>query len=153
MKVYIMRGLPGSGKSTWIKRYLEQRREGVAQAICCSADHYHMVDGKYCYDPKNAGLAHNKCLNDYLQQIGVNTKDIVIDNTNTTLVELAPYVRIAEALGVEYEIIYLHCYPGTAIRRNTHNVPANTILAMYRNLVNEIVPSYWKQRIVMEEDV
>lgn len=135
--IYIMRGLPGSGKTTWW-------RNNAPNAIVCSADDYHIVDGVYKYDPKKAGEAHNMCLLKYINSLMCDN-DIVVDNTNTSLVELAPYVRIAEASSMEYTIVYIDCSLKEAIRRGTHNVPSNTILTMQRNLLTEIVPSYWNQ--------
>lgn len=146
MKVFIMRGLPGSGKSTWIKNNFPF--EGKVEVF--SADDFHMFDGVYKYDPKRAGYAHDQCLLAYLTCIRVEkvTPFVVVDNTNTTLMELAPYVRLAEIFGIDYEIIYIPCDPITAIMRNIHSVPENTILQMHKNLQTEIVPTYWNQRII-----
>ena len=141
-RITIMRGLPGSGKSTYIHKFL-----GNAEVF--SADNFHMVNGVHRYNPNNISLAHNECLYQYISATFVEKKNnFVVDNTNTTLVELAPYVRIAEALNIAYEIVYLPCDPAVAMKRNTHSVPANTILKMYANLTTEIVPTYWKQTVI-----
>lgn len=92
MEVIIMRGLPGSGKDTWIRRNYP---EG-------SADSFHMVNGVYQYDPKKAGEAHNACLRKFLS-ICIEVKEslpsqLIVSNTNSTIVEIAPYYRVAECL-------------------------------------------------------
>lgn len=136
--IYIMRGLPGSGKSTWARKYKT-----------FSADEYHVINGVYQFDPKRAAYAHKECLRAYLMflRVGISQQDVAVDNTNTTLVELAPYVRLAEVFCREYKIVYLTCDVETAIKRNVHNVPANTILQMNKNLITEIVPPYWNQDV------
>ena len=117
------------------------------KTVFVSADYFHMVAGEYRFDPKNVPASHRACLEDYLDQLQRGDAEIVVDNTNTTLVELAPYVRLAEVYRREYKIMYLLCDVETAIKRNVHEVPANTILTMQRNLLTEIVPLYWNQEV------
>ena len=54
----IMRGLPGSGKSTIASRIQEQ----LPQVQVCSADH-HFIDeeGEYRFDLSKLGAAHAAC--------------------------------------------------------------------------------------------
>jgi len=52
----------------------------------------------------------------------------VVDNTNTTLVEIAPYVRIAEAYGLDVE---LHAFVGE-VHPNYHRVPDMTVQGMVK---------------------
>ena len=149
MKVIIMRGLPGSGKSTWIKKTFTDPGKVV---IVCSADDFHLdKDGNYNFDPALAGEAHNCCLRKFLitleREIEGPTKGaieaVIVDNTNTTLAELAPYVRLAEALGFKYTIVQTECSIQTAVERNIHGVPVGTMFTMRKNLWREIPPSYW----------
>lgn len=149
MKIVIMRGLPGAGKDT----YLQSRYAGQSMLVC-SADDYHMVGKEYKFDPRKVGSAHDQCLEKFLHA-ALNqylTWDVLaVSNTNTTLIELAPYMRVATALRIEYTIVYLLCGLGTSMKRNVHDVPPNTILGMYRNLITEIVPPYWNQEVVYEQ--
>lgn len=136
--IYILRGLPGSGKSTYA--------DSIYNKTICSADDFHMVGGVYRFDPSKAALAHNECFKKYLLAVqnGSNLDNIVVDNTNTTLMELAPYVRVAEAFNRSYRIVQFECSLATSIARNIHSVPHATIVAMQRNLLIEPVPPYWK---------
>lgn len=62
-----MRGLPGSGKSLWARRYIIEAAPSVAVTV--SADSYHVAteDGKsvYRFKPENARAAHDACLRDF----------------------------------------------------------------------------------------
>ncbi len=144
MKVYIMRGLPGSGKSLWIAKNLTNR-------VICSADHYHETNGGYEFRRENVGKAHNACLEKFTLHLidpGEGLENVVVDNTNTTAVEIAPYYRLAEALNHEVEIIHLRCHPETSFQRNIHNVPMETIWRMWQNLLTERLPPNWKESIL-----
>jgi hypothetical protein len=61
---------------------------------------------------------------------------------------MAPYIRLCEAFKVDYEVLYFYCDPPVSFQRNTHKVPANVILTMYRNLLNEQYPGYWKPQTI-----
>lgn len=145
MKVLIMRGLPGSGKSTWVRNYWNSMDPGTYPLVC-SADDYHMVDDEYRYDPKKAGAAHTECLRKFLNGLqGERYDSIIVDNTNTTAAEIAPYYRLAEMFGVETKIVRVCCDLQLAMSRQTHAVPESTIFTMWQNLNSERLPAYWKE--------
>lgn len=139
--IYIMRGLPGSGKSAFVKHH----------KFVCSADKFHMVGDEYQYDPRKQGEAHAYCLREYTRGIINGIDEIVVDNTNTTCVELAPYVRLAEAFNLNYQIIYLVCDVQKAFSRQIHKVPINTMLSMQANLLTERLPPTWNQIVKFVE--
>lgn len=142
-RVTIMRGLPGSGKSTWV---LNNR----AKACFFSADHYHYVDKVYKFNPAKAAWAHNQCLRSYLLHLLSHSEgEVVVDNTNITQWEISPYYRAAEALEWEVEIIRIECDPFTAARRNIHEVPTEKIFQMYQNLRESRLPLQWKECVVL----
>lgn len=140
-----MRGLPGSGKSTWVQRF------GDIPRFVCSADDFHVDErGTYRYDPKNAGKAHDWCLKKYLGTLQSGfLGNVIVDNTNVSLVEIAPYARLAQALCIPFKIVYVYCDPVVAYSRNLHGVPFSTILKMQRILLTEEVPSWWPQEIIV----
>lgn len=142
MKVIIMRGVPGSGKSTYVSK-------NFPGAAVYSADDYFMVDGVYVFDPKKLPQAHGKCLKDFVFHLERPfSADAVIDNTNTTAVECAPYAALALAYGCELEVITLQCMPEVAAARNVHGVPLDGVRRMYANLIGATLPPWWPHRIV-----
>jgi tRNA uridine 5-carbamoylmethylation protein Kti12 len=57
--MFILRGLPGSGKSTIADAILQQYRD---HAIVCSADYYrYNKDGEYVWHEDTLQETHNKC--------------------------------------------------------------------------------------------
>ena len=54
--LYIVRGLPGSGKSTFAKSIAKPYQ-------VFEADQYFMKNGKYKFDPTKLKEAHNDCKN------------------------------------------------------------------------------------------
>ena len=146
MNIYILRGIPGSGKSTWIKQENRATDDEV-----CSADFYHTINGVYKFDPKRTGEAHNLCLSKFLQLLQTKRDHIYVDNTNTTAWEIAPYYRLAEVFLCNVQIITILCPVEVAIARNVHAVPGTTILTMHRNILMEQLPPHWKHTVIAAE--
>ena len=121
----ILQGLPGSGKSTYAANMYEK-----LSTVVCTADDYHTVDGVYKYDVENAHAAYVACFNKYMTALDLGCDIVVCANTNTLLLEMSPYVMVAQAFGYEVEIHHFRCSIETSMRRNLHGVPEETILAM-----------------------
>lgn len=148
MQVIIMRGLPGSGKSTYAKKY----QLNYPKVIIHSADTYHTVSGKYVFNPENIPFAHNNCLQNFLYSLqDKDIETIIVDNTNTTAWEIAPYYRLAEVYGCDVKILRIECSFETSIARNIHNVPHSKIWGMYQNMQTEKLPSHWKEEFMFSE--
>ena len=121
-KLTILRGISGSGKSTYAE-------ENYPNAAICSADDYFIMDGNYNFDPSKLSEAHGSCFrwaNNYLSE----GCDVVIDNTNTQVWEMAPYILLAQSMHAKIEIIRIECNPSVAAKRNVHGVPEHIITRM-----------------------
>lgn len=147
MKVIILRGIPGSGKSTIA--------DNIANAVICSADNYFMDrQGNYNFDPKQLGEAHKACMRDFLRYLNYSPREdetldhIIVDNTNVELWEISPYVAICQALNVEYEITTIECDPKVAAKRNIHGVPERTINRMADRIDHITIPRHWNHKFI-----
>lgn len=139
--VHTYSGIPGSGKSTLAKK-------NHPKVPACSADDFFMEGDEYRFDRNRLGQAHGFCLRLYLNNIlcykdsGIKF-DIVVDNTNTTNIELAPYVALAQAYEIPLMIYTIKCDPELAASRNVHGVPRSSVLRMHERLMKRQLPSHW----------
>ncbi|OGC82082.1 MAG: hypothetical protein A2V81_02940 [Candidatus Abawacabacteria bacterium RBG_16_42_10] len=102
MRVTILRGISGAGKTTWVKDH-------VADAVVVSADHHFTIDGEYKFDRSKLQENHNKCFKKFLEAILKSELWIIVDNTNIETWEYAPYVLAARAYDYEVELITFIC--------------------------------------------
>lgn len=129
--VYIMRGLPGAGKSTKVKQLAEEFAEDY---VYCSADSYFEKSDKYEFDRSKLWLAHKKCWDDFVWGVSVSPERyVIVDNTNTTFKEYQKYVDFAKSY--KWKVIIVDLYDGglTDIEltiRNKHGVPLEAIQRM-----------------------
>jgi hypothetical protein len=151
MKVHIYCGIPGAGKTTLIKL----RHPTVPRDYIFSADHeFEKPDGSYVYVREKQGEAHHICLRRFIRtakgEFAHHTADLdlVVDNSNTTIAEIAPYVAIGQAYGHEVKITTVDCDPVLAASRNVHGVSAEIVEKMYKQLHSRIFPPWWKHETV-----
>ena len=131
MKVTIMRGVPGSGKS----RYVATK---CPEAVVCSADSFFMKPNDagelvYQFNPAQLGEAHDSCFAIFRRACVVGRSEIVVDNTNTRLFEMSPYVMLARSYGYALRIVHVVADPEQCAKRNVHGVPLAAIKRMADN--------------------
>lgn len=138
--VILMQGISGSGKSTYIKNTFPNGK-------VFSADIYFDINGGYSKD--KLGEAHKYCyrgfVKEIMNQLSSNKKDnseIIVDNTNTTLWEMYPYIQMAVSFEFDVRVIRCVCDIETAAKRNIHNVPLKTVQDMFKRLQKPL--KIWK---------
>lgn len=139
--VYIMVGASGSGKSTWIKN-------NVPNALVCSADHFfYNKDGVYNFNPTLLGVAHGDCASKFNNANHNGVAQIVVDNTNTRLKEIRPYVRLAKEYGANVVFVRFNVAPDVCATRNSHGVPSEAVQGMYDRCMALELPPEWGEQI------
>jgi predicted ABC-type ATPase len=140
----IMRGIPGAGKSTFVKNNLLAYEPWV-----CSADDYFMNDGKYEFVAIDLKEAHAQCFRQAIEACDNHpTDNVVIDNTNISAVEIAPYIALANAYDRKPLIVTLEVDPFVAAQRCVHGVKAEKIGEMHYRLMKHDLPKYWPQATI-----
>ena len=114
----LIRGLPGSGKSTYAKSLIKKGMKHF------EADMFHTKNGVYDWQPSKARQGHEWCLNQ-TRKFLEKGKRVIVSNTFTTYQELAPYLDMAEDLDVEVKIIKCVGEFGSV-----HGVPESTLRKM-----------------------
>lgn len=159
----IMRGLPGTGKSTIARNIFDYQDQfpdvslpiDVENPEIVSADSY-MVNakGEFEYDASKLDANHAIC---FARAIALLSKDryplVIVDNTNMTRHEISPYYLLGQATG--YRILILHAQPpnlygGEAeflAERNVHGVPEDAIAVMAER--REALPLHWPAEIYL----
>ena len=125
--VYIMRGIPGSGKSTRARELVKP--ENIKNIF--STDDYFMVGGEYRFDPTKLGEYHGNNLQRFKDAVMQGISPIVVDNTNTQKWEYAKYEEFAKDNGYRVEVVAMPLIPAEdAVQRNTHGVSQEVIEKM-----------------------
>lgn len=140
--IYIMMGIPGGGKSFWI------RNNVPSDAVICSADHFFEdSQGNYNWQENLLFPAHKTCFRKYVRALNDdNVTTIVVDNTNTKRAVMRDYVVEANKRGIPVNIVAVLADPKVAAKRNVHGVPAETVQKMnseLRNTLNIGFPDTW----------
>jgi predicted kinase len=116
--LYLLRGIPGSGKSSLAKSI---------GGVHYEADMYFMVDGKYQFDASKLKLAHNWCSIQVQKAMVDDEPKIIVSNTFTQEWEMQAYYDLAKMHGYRvFSLIVENRHGGV----NEHGVPEDKLQMM-----------------------
>lgn len=123
--LYLIRGVPGSGKTTEALRMAEQFTERGVPVTHLEADAYFINEaGEYQYNPAKISHAHAWCRRQ--TQIALDDGDVVIvSNTFTKNWELEDYINRALAKSIPVHVIQCN-----GEWDNVHGVPPEKVQVM-----------------------
>jgi predicted kinase len=117
-ELILLRGLPGSGKSTFAKIIGGEHYE---------ADMFFMRDGEYKFDPEKIKMAHEWCRTQVMQSMVIDLSIIVVSNTFTMEWEMDAYYELAKQYGYRVHSIIVENRHGGV---NEHGVPKDKLAQM-----------------------
>lgn len=129
MKLILVRGLPGSGKSTIAMNL-------IGWYWHLETDQFWMKDGEYKWDASKLGEAHAWCQSETRKLLKRGFSPVV-SNTFTTKKELKPYFDIAKEFDIVPQVILCQAQYG-----NIHNVPDETLKKMNARFEYDISELY-----------
>jgi len=135
LKVIILRGLPGSGKSTYAKT--------LTGFTIVSADLFpDLYDEHWSINFDKIGDAHDWCYSQFCMALKAG-RSVCVDNTNISLFEIAPYRMEARRCKAEisYRTFGKDIPDEKLAERTLHGVPISSIRAMRKRW--EEIPSFW----------
>ena len=126
--LFLVRGIPGSGKSTFAKHIWNEYAN-------CEADKFfhNKETGEYNFDPSRLKEAHEWCRNEVetkMKDHQVNPQyypEIVVSNTFTQEWEMQSYIDLAKKYGYQVTTLIIENRHGNS---NVHNVPVETLEKM-----------------------
>lgn len=131
-RLFLVRGLPGSGKTTFASNLPSELVE--------ADDFFQAMFGWnwYQFDPNFIQDAHDLCRAKCAYLIKEKLW-VAVANTFTTAKEMEPYFELAQRHG--YEVIVFEM---TGQFGNIHDVPEATIERMHRRWETDIFPKWWE---------
>lgn len=91
--LYLLRGLPGAGKTTLAENLLESE---LVQHICEADNYFVGEDGVYRFDGAFLGKAHDLCYN-LAERAILSGESVAVSNTFTTEREMEKYVTLRKS--------------------------------------------------------
>ena len=122
---FIMRGIPGSGKSTVAKKLA-----GETGAIH-SNDSYYYENGEYRFDKARVPEVRLQNLKAFTESIQAGIPVVICDSCNLTSEQWGPYTKIASEAGYIVSFVTMP-QPDIeiSVSRNIHSVPEESIRDM-----------------------
>jgi predicted kinase len=121
--LYLIRGLPGSGKSSLAQKLADQ----LPNTVYFEADEWMYDENlEYKFDPTKLKSCHEQCQlhTRGSLEFGLN---VVVSNTSTTEKEVTVYQKIAEECGAHFISLIAENRHGG---KNIHNVPDEKLQQM-----------------------
>ena len=133
-RVIILRGLPGSGKMTSVREYINNHTD---EMIWCVSDYDLFTDnaGNFEWDNERADEARSHCFANFMEAINMDYDTIFVNNINSQLWEYDNYSTLARQRGYDVEIWTFPCSDMSQASyyqsRNNYGVPLSYVRKLF----------------------
>jgi predicted kinase len=125
-ELILLRGLPGSGKTTLSKIILQLRSTDEPEVLSAD-DFFEDKEGDYNFDPTKLKEAHNYCQFRCSERMRQQKAKIVVANTFTQEWEMDEYFKMAERYNYRVHTVVVENRHGN---ENVHGVPEDKLQQM-----------------------
>jgi len=127
-KMIIIRGLPGSGKTTEANK-IKKVNPSIEHY---EADMFITVNGEYKFSPETIPYSHEWCKSMTAKAL-MDGKDAIVSNTFTQQWQIDPYIKMAKVFNADIELITCRGEYGSV-----HGVPEETMERMRAGWEEEV---------------
>jgi predicted kinase len=136
----LMQAESGKGKSFHAKRLAVETGAAIVSTDDYPGLYAKRPDGTVAINLPLRSNAFGACFRDTIELLREG-RSVIVDNTNTCLEEIAPFIAFALAYGARVTIVRV---TSNVKRKNTHGVPAEAIKAQTERLAAFTPPSHWQ---------
>ena len=135
---FILRGLPGSGKTTlakWLAYDSEDPTPDDSKKMFSADDYFYDKEGNYNFDVKKIDDAHDDCYSRFVDAVLAGTSCLVVHNTAYAEWEFEEYQYFAKDNGYTVFVLIVENRHGN---KSVHDVPAQAYERRERTLRSNI---------------
>lgn len=127
-RLLIIRGLPGSGKTTLVELFVP---------LVFSADDYFYRNGQYVFDAEKLAEAHGACFDNVTAAL-LQGKEVAVANTFSRVWEFQRYIDFCNKTGIAFTVITVETTftDEELAARNIHGVSVEVIERMRQRWEN-----------------
>lgn len=125
-KMYLIIGVPGSGKSTKAAEIQDSYNKKIK---ILEADMFFYKNGIYKFDPSKLHAAHQWCQDECRLTMSLNI-DVIISNTSLTPRERRVYIEMAKEFNYDIKVITMN-----GNFQNIHGVPDDKVELMKKRYI------------------
>jgi hypothetical protein len=139
-QIVILRGMFGSGKSTFAALLkIVAEANGFSAQICSADDYFRSRRYGYLWQPDRLDYVHRECREDAQWALWRQVDFVIIDNANTLPNEWGPFVDMAFVNGMQLHSIIRVNFACANLdeavdmsRRRQHRIPEQTVVDRFR---------------------
>jgi len=143
--IVILRGLSGSGKTTFANELAYcVTRHSLRCEICSADDFFYDMSGIYTFDKSQLKTVHKECHDRFTATMKRGVDCIIIDNTNINMWEFAEYELDGRQGGYRFKYVEFECenfqHARILLNRTNHDIDLEVLERKFKAFKNQHIP-------------